>query len=148
MRPGLNSHAGGGGMRTFKAAGRVIRVLACGSGLVLIWSIRIVQKVQVCRKSAGTVAVAGRILRGAGLLAGVALLAGCAGKVGPDIQYVRVEVPVQVPCRAPEVAIPPWAAASLRKTDSLEMKVRALLAERRQRIGYERQLQAAVQSCR
>ncbi|MEX5320698.1 hypothetical protein WCE04_15330 [Pseudomonas shirazica] len=75
-------------------------------------------------------------------------LAGCAGKVEPQIQYVRVEVPVQVPCRAPEVAVPPWTAAGLRKTDSLEVKVRALLAERRQRIGYERILEAAVGACR
>ena len=75
-------------------------------------------------------------------------LAGCAGKVEPQIQYVRVEVPVQVPCRAPEVAVPPWAAAGLHKTDSLEVKVRALLAERRQRIGYERQIEAAIQACR
>lgn len=42
------------------------------------------------------------------------------------------------------MAVPAWAAAGLRKTDSLEVKVRALLAERRQRIGYERLLVAAV----
>lgn len=36
-----------------------------------------------------------------------------------------------------------WAAG-LRKTDSLEVKVRPLLAERRQRIGYERQMAAAL----
>ncbi|MHA7116866.1 hypothetical protein ACX0KM_22330 [Pseudomonas promysalinigenes] len=75
-------------------------------------------------------------------------LQGCAGRTEPQVQYVRVEVPVQVPCSAPEVAVPPWAAAGLRKTDSLEVKVRALLAERRQRIGYERQLEAAVTACR
>ncbi|MBA6092080.1 MULTISPECIES: hypothetical protein [Pseudomonas putida group] len=82
------------------------------------------------------------------LLLGCLLLAGCAGKVEPQVQYVRVEVPVQVPCRAPEVAAPPWAAAGLRKSDSLEVKVRALLAERRQRIGYEKELGAAVAACR
>ena len=76
------------------------------------------------------------------------LVAGCAGHVEPEIRTVRVEVPVPVPCRAPEVAVPPWAATGLRKTDSLEVKVRALLAERRQRIGYERQLVAAVDACR
>ncbi|MDS9590043.1 hypothetical protein [Pseudomonas sp. HTZ1] len=76
------------------------------------------------------------------------LVSGCAGQPASEPQYVRVEVPVQVPCRAPEVAAPPWAAAGLRKTDSLEMKVRALLAERRQRIGYEKQLEAAVFACR
>ncbi len=75
-------------------------------------------------------------------------LAGCGGKIEPQVQYVRVEVPVQVPCRAPEVAVPSWAAASLRKTDSLEAKVRALLAERRQRIGYETQLLASAGGCR
>lgn len=81
------------------------------------------------------------------LIVGALALAGCSGRVESPVQYVRVEVPVQVPCRAPEVAVPPWAAAGLRKTDSLEVKVRALLAERRQRAGYEKQLQAAVAAC-
>ncbi|HFL2185955.1 hypothetical protein N5J66_25375 [Pseudomonas juntendi] len=92
--------------------------------------------------------IASRSLQGVGVLAGFLLLAGCAGHVGPEMRTVRVEVPVQVPCRTPDVAMPLWAAASLRKTDSLEVKVRALLAERRQRIGYERQLEAAVTACR
>ena len=78
----------------------------------------------------------------------ILLLTGCAGHIEPEIRTVRVEVPVPVPCRAPEVAVPPWAASGLRKADSLEVKVRALLAERRQRIGYERQLVAAVEACR
>lgn len=103
---------------------------------------------QKCAGRAGAAGGAGRTLRGGVVLAGVALLAACAGRGEPQVQYVRVEVPVQVPCRAPEVAVPPWAAASLRKADSLEVKVRALLAERRQRIGYERQLVAAIDGCR
>ena len=78
----------------------------------------------------------------------ILLLTGCAGHVEPEIRTVRVEVPVPVPCHAPEVAVPPWAASGLRKADSLEVKVRALLAERRQRIGYERQVVAAVEACR
>jgi len=45
---------------------------------------------------------------------------------------VREQVPVQVPCRVPEVDVTIWAAAGLRKTDSLEVRFRALLAERRQ----------------
>ncbi|HDS1794082.1 hypothetical protein [Pseudomonas putida] len=76
------------------------------------------------------------------------MLAGCATKPPPQVQYVRVEVPVQVPCRAPEVAVPAWAAVGLHKTGSLEVKVRALLAERRQRMGYEKELEAAVSACR
>lgn len=64
-----------------------------------------------------------------------------------QILVVDVEVPVLVPCKTKVVAVPPWAAAGLLKADSLEVKVRALLAERRQRIGYERELVAAVGAC-
>lgn len=79
----------------------------------------------------------------------LAMLAGCAGQqaVEPEPRVVRVEVPVPVPCRVKAPAVPAWAAEGLRKGDSLEVKVRALLAERRQRIGYERELVAAVLSC-
>ena len=81
------------------------------------------------------------------LLVGVVvLLAGCAGKE-PEVRTVRVEVPVLVSCKTTAVAVPPWAAEGLKKSDPLELKVRALLAERRQRIGYERQLVAAVSTC-
>lgn len=73
-------------------------------------------------------------------------LVGCVGRE-QEVRTVRVEVPVLVPCKTKEVAVPPWAAAGLRKSDPLEVKVRALLAERRQRIGYERQLVAAVGAC-
>lgn len=75
------------------------------------------------------------------------VLAGCAGRE-PEVRTVRVEVPVLVPCKTQEVAVPPWAANGLKKSDSLELKVRALLAERRQRIGYERILLAANIACR
>lgn len=79
----------------------------------------------------------------------VIALAGCAGRAAePEPRIVRVEVPVAVPCRAEPVAVPPWAAEELRKTDSLEVKVRALLAERRQARGYIRELVAAVEACR
>ncbi|MFG5864180.1 hypothetical protein [Metapseudomonas sp. CR1201] len=76
-------------------------------------------------------------------------LAGCAGHpaVEPEPRIVRLEVAVPVPCKVDTVAVPTWAAAGLKKTDSLEVKVRALLAERRQRIGYERELLAAQKAC-
>ena len=74
-------------------------------------------------------------------------LAGCAGQVEPEPRTVRVEVPVAVPCRAPAVQEPTWATASLQKGDRLQTKVRALLAERQQHLGYEAQLRAAVQAC-
>ena len=81
------------------------------------------------------------------LLVLVVALAGCAGQVEPEPRTVRVEVPVAVPCRAPAVEVPTWATASLQKGDSLQAKVRALLAELEQRKGYEVQLVAAVQAC-
>ncbi|UXV21082.1 hypothetical protein N4P55_06915 [Pseudomonas fluorescens] len=74
------------------------------------------------------------------------VLAGCAGRP-PEVRTVRVEVPLLVPCKTKDVEVPTWAAQGLKKSDSLELKVRALLAERRQRIGYERQLVAALGSC-
>ncbi|MNN29085.1 hypothetical protein D3C76_749000 [compost metagenome] len=74
-------------------------------------------------------------------------LAGCATKPPPQVQYVRVEVPVQVPCRVPIIIPPVWATAGLQPAYDLEVKVRALLAERLQRIGYERILVAALNSC-
>ncbi|HBO1435695.1 TPA: hypothetical protein L4F23_001119 [Pseudomonas aeruginosa] len=77
----------------------------------------------------------------------VVALAGCAGQVEPEPRTVRIEVPVAVPCRVPTVEVPAWATAGLRKGDDLQAKVRALLAERRQRIGYEAQLLAANRAC-
>ncbi|HBP6835852.1 TPA: hypothetical protein L6B29_25480 [Pseudomonas aeruginosa] len=74
-------------------------------------------------------------------------LAGCAAQVKPEPRTVRVEVPVAVPCRVPAVEVPAWATAGLRSGDDLQTKVRALLAERRQRIGYEAQLLAVNRAC-
>lgn len=76
----------------------------------------------------------------------VAALAGC-GTREPEVRTMRVEVPVLVPCKTKEVSVPHWAAGELDKADSLESKVRALLAERRQRIGYEKELVAAIDAC-
>ncbi|MDH4432908.1 hypothetical protein QEP21_21490 [Pseudomonas shirazica] len=111
----------------------VVNSLTCRSGMGIFWPARRVIRGLAC---------------GSGVVVTLLYLAGCAMKAEPEIRYLRVEVPVQVPCRAPEVAVPPWAAAGLRKTDSLEVKVRALLAERRQRIGYEKELEAATRACR
>lgn len=78
--------------------------------------------------------------------AALALLVGCAGKA-PEVRTVRAEVAVPVPCRTQRVAVPAFAAEVLKKTDSLEVKVRALLADRKQRIGYEAELLAANTAC-
>lgn len=75
------------------------------------------------------------------------VLTGCVGGE-PVTRILRVEVPVLVPCKTATVAVPSWAVGGVKKSDSLELKVRALLAERRQRIGYERELLAAAAACR
>lgn len=77
----------------------------------------------------------------------VVVLVGCAHRE-PEVRTVRVEVPVLVPCKTQAVTVPLWAANGLMKSDALELKVRALLAERRQRIGYEEILRAANSACR
>lgn len=106
-------------------------------------------KLQAWRKTAGA-AIFGRCSRKAQVVQVLGLvfaLAGCAGRQEAEPRTVRVEVPVAVPCRAPAVEVPAWAAVGLRKGDDLQTKVRALLAERRQRIGYEAQLLAANRAC-
>ncbi|MFU5179985.1 hypothetical protein [Pseudomonas aeruginosa] len=77
----------------------------------------------------------------------IVALVGCAGRQEAEPRTVRVEVPVAVPCRAPAVEVPAWATDGLKKSDDLQTKVRALLAERLQRIGYEAQLLAANRAC-
>lgn len=87
---------------------------------------------------------------GLGLGLGLVLvfaLAGCAARQEAEPRTVRVDVPVAVPCRVPAVEVPAWATAGLKKSDDIQTKVRALLAERLQRIGYEAQLLAASQAC-
>ena len=76
----------------------------------------------------------------------MAVLVGCGTRV-PDVRTVRVGVPVLVTCKTQAVAVPIWAVSQVKKADSLEKKVRALLAERRQRMGYERELVAVVGAC-
>lgn len=78
----------------------------------------------------------------------LALLAGCA--TAPAVQYVpyEVKVPVEVPCTAQPVAKPPWATEKLRKADTGDAKVKALLAEREERKGYEEKLEKSTEGCR
>lgn len=42
-------------------------------------------------------------------------LGGCVAQAQPEARFVRVEVPVQVPCHAPDDGVPTWAVAGLRK---------------------------------
>jgi hypothetical protein len=77
-------------------------------------------------------------------------LAGCAGRVAepPEPAVVRVEVPVQIPCRTERVPRPVFAVDVLPIGASIDEQMRALRADRRQRQGYEARLEAAVEACR
>ena len=58
-----------------------------------------------------------------------------------------VYVPVSTPCEVALPDQPAWATDSLSEDATIWVQVKALLAERRQRIGYERELRAAAESC-
>jgi hypothetical protein len=76
-------------------------------------------------------------------------LAGCAERVTvPDPVYVEVKVPVQVPCEPGAIDAPAFAVDRLPIGSSIDKQMQALRAERHQRIGYEKELKAAVDSCR
>lgn len=77
------------------------------------------------------------------------LLAGCAGQVAEPLEpvTVRVEVPVQIPCRTERVQRPAFAVDSLPIGASIDEQVRALRADRQQRKGYEVRLEAAIDAC-
>lgn len=56
-------------------------------------------------------------------------------------------VPVSVPCKVDMPKRPVWATSALARDADIFDQVKALLAERRQRMGYERQLEAAIEGC-
>lgn len=78
------------------------------------------------------------------------VLTGCAGQVAdpPEPQLVRVEVPVQIPCRAERVQRPVFAVDVLPIGATIAEQMRALRADRLQRKGYELRLEAAIEACR
>lgn len=77
----------------------------------------------------------------------VLALSGCAGsQLAPS--YVEVKVPVAVPCRTADVARPTFAVEQLPIGSPIDIQMRALRAERHQRIGYERELLAANEACK
>ncbi|MGW8664686.1 hypothetical protein [Serratia ureilytica] len=77
----------------------------------------------------------------------VLALAGCSS-TPPAPSYVEVKVPVAVPCRTADVARPAFAVDQLPNGAAIDVQMRALRAERHQRIGYERELLAANEACK
>ncbi|CAI1027174.1 Uncharacterised protein [Serratia ficaria] len=74
-------------------------------------------------------------------------LSGCAGAT-PAPSYVEVKVPIAVPCKTADVARPAFAVDQLPIGATIDVQMRALRAERHQRIGYERELLAANEACK
>ncbi|WP_199637018.1 hypothetical protein JEM67_20790 [Serratia sp. PAMC26656] len=75
------------------------------------------------------------------------VLVGCAGAPQTP-SYVEVKVPVAVPCKTADVARPAFAVDQLPIGATIDVQMRALRAERHQRIGYEKELIAANEACK
>lgn len=82
-------------------------------------------------------------MRAAALLACL-VIAGCANK--PRVPE-RIEIPVPVPCRVQVPTAPVWATETLQPGAGIFDQVRALLAERAQRISHITRLEAAARAC-
>ncbi|HEJ8055913.1 TPA: hypothetical protein SMI48_002244 [Serratia marcescens] len=75
------------------------------------------------------------------------MIAGCSN-VPPAPSYVEVKVPVAAPCKTADVARPAFVVDQLPIGAPVDVQMRALRAERHQRIGYERELLAANEACK
>jgi len=76
-------------------------------------------------------------------------LSGCAERAAvPEPVYVEVKVPVQVPCDPGVINAPSFAVDRLPIGSSIDKQMQALRAERHQRVGYEKELNAVIDSCR
>jgi hypothetical protein len=79
------------------------------------------------------------------LLCGAILsLTGCAD-MAPKV--LEVKVPVQVPCKVDLPQRPVFAVDGLPIGADIWEQMKALRAERKQRQGYEAELEAAVRAC-
>ena len=83
----------------------------------------------------------------AGMLMSVLILGGCGAMQTAAVQPVEVRVPVAVPCKAPIPVRPAFAVDALPVGSGVWDQMKALRAERLQRMGYESELEAAVKAC-
>lgn len=75
------------------------------------------------------------------------LLAGCASASQVIEKPVEVKVPAPVPCKAPDIPVPPWPLSAVPASASDFEFYKAALAEIELRAGYEVRLKAAVAAC-
>lgn len=78
------------------------------------------------------------------VVVGALALTGCAGMRHPDT--VEVKVPVAVQCKAPQVDKPAFAVDALPLGASIYSQMKALRAERLQRIAFESELEAGIRA--
>ncbi|ASM17954.1 hypothetical protein JY446_21700 [Serratia marcescens] len=82
------------------------------------------------------------------LMPAILLMIGGCSSAPQAPSYVEVKVPVAVPCKTVDVARPAFAVDQLPIGATIDVQMRALRAERHQRIGYERELIAANEACK
>lgn len=75
------------------------------------------------------------------------LLTGCASVPQVIEKPVEVKVPVQVPCKAPDIPVPAWPLAAVPPSASDFDFFKAALAEVELRKGYETRLRASLAAC-
>lgn len=76
----------------------------------------------------------------------LASLSGCAALGAPAV--VEVKIPVVVPLTVPEIHRPAFAVEDLPIGADVWMQMRALRAERKQRMAYEAELEAVLDALR
>ena len=81
------------------------------------------------------------------LVACLLLLSACATREKIVDRYVYVDRPVPVPCDVTIPSAPKFAVDMVKKGDSLAYISDAYMIDRRQRIGYEKQLESALTAC-
>jgi hypothetical protein len=85
------------------------------------------------------------------VLVAILSLSGCAlftkPQPGIEVQIQRVEVPIEVPCKATVPAVPSWNFDKLTTANDIFTKDQYLLADRELHLGYEKELLAALRSC-
>ena len=86
------------------------------------------------------------------LVLSVILLSGCCifqpkPQPGIEVQTQRVEIPVAVPCKAVVPPVPVDNFDKLMTSNDIFVKNQALLADRLNHLGYEKELVAALNSC-
>ena len=78
----------------------------------------------------------------------VLFLSGCALKpVTPEVKIEEVVVPIEQPCLVEMPTAPNYKFGTLKISDDLDDKVRALLHDRVLHLAYERELAAALKAC-